>query len=390
MSARKLPEKGKVKLGKDLDGSYITGTHLARFGYVIPELCPLCHEGIDNAWHRIWQRKFGDTCRAQLDQDLVREALVAGDKHPLFARCLMYHPLDKRSGPSMEVELVYAQANANTEAFLFDPQDGPIEGDGSCYQPSDAWAARAGWSVVQVDHFGSFVKSVHGNVPGQFAQRSGIGEYCGLLVFSELICGYARYIADYSTIVKAWQSPAVSRLAAKSPFPGFWRIWESLSSNEFLLDTCKVTAHGRNASEDHAWIAINEWADTRAKQGAQLEGHGPSQDESRSYYTNLKILDQVCRAFVTMPDFYPEVYEIYGNLKKVAPSCLTEGPPKVINSRDYYWTGSAWRCSHKPRATRECMGNVQAFHPHSDASFKKGRETNMPYRWHQIRGQLAV
>jgi hypothetical protein len=94
-------------------------------------------------------------------------------------------------------------------------------------------------------------------------------------------------------------------------------------------------------------------ADAKAKQGAQLEGHGLTIEESRSYHVNLKKLEQVARAFATMLDVFPESHVMYGNLTKVGPSARAEAPPKVVSNHDYYWTGGAWRC-------RRCLLQAQA------------------------------
>ena len=144
IGSKKLPERGRTRLAKTLDWSYITGAHLARFGYVVPNCCPLCGEGSDNVWHRVWCCKHGDDTREGLDQALVAEARLAGDKHPLFARCLMYNPIGPDSRPNMATVSVFIQNNGSNECFTFDPADGPIGGDGSCFQSSDGWGHGQG------------------------------------------------------------------------------------------------------------------------------------------------------------------------------------------------------------------------------------------------------
>eukprot|EP00959_Pyramimonas_sp_CCMP1952_P410828 8609709-Pyramimonas_sp.AAC.1 len=61
--------------------AYTTAASLNRWGYEVTPFCKFC-EAIDSVWHRIWICPHGASARIALDQDLLEEALTAGEQDP--------------------------------------------------------------------------------------------------------------------------------------------------------------------------------------------------------------------------------------------------------------------------------------------------------------------
>ena len=125
-----------------------------------------------------------------------------------------------QSTPSPDTILRFINFDADS---TFDPSDGPIYGDGSCFSPDLGPLARAGFACVQVNECGDVIKAVYGCLPASLPQSSQAAE------FAALSCAFgcsngAKYVGDCLNVIQSVQGGATLAVAPWNPSACTWRI----------------------------------------------------------------------------------------------------------------------------------------------------------------------
>ena len=261
LAAKEVEPGAKLGLRKAFADGVVTAGKLAQMGYKVSSSCPLCEQANDSVFHRAWvcpKRPGKETAQP----DVVKAALEAGEKSWLYSRGVRPHEVSVDSG------LVPMTVHKSTDWTKFDPTDGPVFHDGSCFEGSSTHP-RAAWAAVQIDRQGEVVKSMWGVVDKHMEQSANTAEHVGLLNAMVGACPGCTFVTDCATISNAWQKGVRYAAAARRPHGGIWREASGLlHSGKGPAEVQKCKAHKCiDALEgEERFIALgNDAADKKAK-----------------------------------------------------------------------------------------------------------------------------
>ena len=248
-------------------GALLTRAKLASWGYDMGEQgvqCELCAASEDSVAHRLLDCPSVEEVRRQR---MPQEAL----------RCM------RRQEGSLMVQrgwvgcLPCAATAAEDEVCTlpeecpllgFEPSDGPVYTDGSCFEGNWGLAARAGYSAVQVDERGVLIRALLAPVPVGCPQTAAFAEHLA----AKQIAGHALapvcIAADCASVIKSMTYGPGYATDYKRPMGGVWRQvqWGNIG------EAIKVRAHAsRKEAEEEQWLRHwmgNDTADELAKRAA--------------------------------------------------------------------------------------------------------------------------
>ena len=173
LAAKDLEPGAKLGLRRAFTDGVVTANKLARMGYKVSTRCPLCKQSEDSVFHRAW------TCPERpglvtANLEIAKAAVDAGDKSWLFNKGVHPHQVKVDSG------LVPMIAHKSRGWIKFNPNDGPVFHDGSCFE-GDSTHPRAAWAAVQIDQQGSEVRALWRVVDVDMEQSANTAEHVGFL-----------------------------------------------------------------------------------------------------------------------------------------------------------------------------------------------------------------
>ncbi|CAK0874849.1 unnamed protein product [Prorocentrum cordatum] len=136
-------------------------------------------EAIDSVWHRIWICPQGASVRIALDQDLLEEAISAGEQDPLYSSLWVPVP-ELELEPPVEDFIRYFDANGPIDPFTL-PHNAKVFSDGSVWDPKTDVGARGGWAAVEVDGDGNLIRGLMGSIPRGLPQTAVLAEHHGFM-----------------------------------------------------------------------------------------------------------------------------------------------------------------------------------------------------------------
>ncbi|CAK0814501.1 unnamed protein product, partial [Prorocentrum cordatum] len=136
-------------------------------------------QAIDSVWHRIWICPHGASARIALDQDLLEEALTAGEQDPLFSSLWIPVPEIELEAP-VEDFVRYFDENGPIDPFTL-PHNAKVFSDGSVWDPKTDVGARGGWAAVEVDDDGNLIRGLMGSIARGLPQTAVLAEHHGLM-----------------------------------------------------------------------------------------------------------------------------------------------------------------------------------------------------------------
>lgn len=266
LASKDVSDSAKNALKRAFTDGIVTAQKLAKIGYAIDPVCPLCKEAQDSVFHRAWEcpQRPG---RDHQQEEIGQAALAAGKDSWLYTRGFQPHEVDTRTGLTTTV------AHKTRDWAKFSPEDGPVYHDGSCVG-GNSTHPRAAWAAVQTDTNGKEIKALWGVVDEHMEQSANTAEHVGLinaLFEAEPGC---EFVTDCATISQAWSKGMKYAAAAKRPHGGVWREASQLIHSgkgpsgirkckahqniSVLEGDEKVTALGNDAADKRAKAALSE------------------------------------------------------------------------------------------------------------------------------------
>ena len=266
LAAKEVNDKAKNALKRAFTDSIVIAQKLAKIGFDIDPVCPLCKVAEDSVFHRAWecpQRPGKDNQQEEIGQ----AALAAGKDSWLYTRGFQPHVVDTRIG----LTNIIAHKTQNWSRFR--PEDGPVYHDGSCVG-GNSTHPRAAWAAVQADADGKEIRAMWGVVDKHMEQSANTAEHVGLInALAEAEPG-CEFVTDCATISHAWDKGMKFAAAAKRPHGGIWREASQLihtgrgpsrirkckahQNISVLEGDVKITALGNDAADKRAKAALSE------------------------------------------------------------------------------------------------------------------------------------
>ena len=190
--SKKTSFETKIGLRKVVTGSVITASDLTKMGFVVGDLCPLCKGSPDGIFHRAWLCPERPVREKQC-QEVVQAAIQAGPQSILYTRGLATYKFNQN-------DVLKDSRTGCTENWTpFDPEDGEVFHDGSCFDGGSC-VGRAGWAAVQINDEGNLVRGMWGNVPPDLEQTANYAEHYGFLVAAHDALPQCDFTTDCATI----------------------------------------------------------------------------------------------------------------------------------------------------------------------------------------------
>ena len=354
INSKKVSWETKVGLKRAVTDSVTTAPKLAKMGYVVDEVCPLCRDEVDSIFHRAWVCPKRPGAEGQ-DAEVVAAAREAGPQSILYSRGLACHGIPQSWARSP------AQARKTANWMPFDPADGPVYHDGSCYDSATNFA-RAGWAAVQMKDSGEPLKVLWGNVPPELEQPANFAEHYGFLSAMQEAKPQCEFVTDCSTIQGAWDKGLKWAAGPRRPHGGIWREAADLISRERgPKEVSKVKAHQDEASEglddrERARIKGNAAADEWAKLGVDM--HVLDGRKHREGLMAAKWASRVARELGAVLAGWPGTFELFGELTKRGKVQSAADGEKGTRSHHFAWFDGRRRCQDcwllPRRAEHEC------------------------------------
>ena len=251
----------------------------------------------------------------------------------------------------------------------FQPEGGPIYVDGSALPGDKPFAARAGFSALQVTPAGRVIEGFLARVPGRHPQTAAVAERLAIAhvwaLTKHLTGGEFRVVSDCQSAITESTSPELHS-GHKAIWASLWRPVasdRSKGSNPFgAVDNIKahtILAPGASAATARDFHGNNA-ADRFAKQAAAANApSGATQALARAEYVMA-----VARMAAGALACWPSPLEQFGALVQERPTAQG-GLPGTARRHRYRWTGAVWQCSR-------CMRPKRVVDAPSDASHCKG------------------
>ena len=354
MNSKNVAWETKVGIKRAVTDSVMTAPKLAKMGFIVEDVCPLCRDEVDSIFHRAWACSKRPGAAGQ-DAEVVAAALAAGPQSIQYSRGLGCNGIEQRSAWSP----AFVKRTENWTPF--DPAGGPIYHDGSCYDSATHFA-RAGWAAIQMKDTGEPLKGLWGNVPPELEQSANFAEHFGFLTAMQEALPKCELVTDCSTIKGAWDKGLKWAAGPQRPHAGIWReAADLLSRDKGPRAVTKVKAHqdqDRDGidGDERTRIKGNAIADTWAKLGVDLHVLGGCKYKEAIVAT--KWASKVARELGAAIGAWPNTYELFGELRKAEKvRCAMDGG-KGNHSHQFVWIDGKRRCKEcwlLPRkADHEC------------------------------------
>ena len=266
--------------GATLGGTW-TKTRLHLAGYEVDDLlCPLCGQGQDCLWHRVWFCEHKDVAAARCEaapQWLIRKARAAPDHEELkWTRGILQHgeellkPPVMTGGSKLEVcDEEQWEATRSDGMWWFS--------DGSCSREMDVSLNRAAWSVVFYNaRTWEKAAVASGPVWATLLQTSQAGEFAAYAAARQIgktMAAEQVGVTDCSSVVAAVNADVEDRLGWRKKCAGVMRDTLEYESGAELKDMLNVRSHtalssASNAREEFMWKG-NDCADQEAKEAVK-------------------------------------------------------------------------------------------------------------------------
>ena len=318
--------RDKAVLRQLVTDSIWTCSDLARYGYPVSPLCPLCGLEPDTLKHRIWQCTHPGAREARAEAggsaDLVSQAMGMDEHQSCRSWCrpLSFNHPPPTSGHWLEHAVWHANNGAEGGEVCWVPCDPAgwrlrpdmrCFTDGSCSQAVWSTGARAGWGVVIMDGSSPKYRGL-GPVVQEWAQTAQAGEWLGVVAASTFwSLDFTPPFCDCLGVVRATHQQPGQVLRRGAFWAGALR--EAISSPNLLgkiWPLTKVKAHravtGDTSEADKALILGNDLADEAAKLGASAHAQlAPGEiivatAEWSNQIAMLKVAAKVLAVFPTM------------------------------------------------------------------------------------------
>ena len=233
--------------------------------------CRACGDEVGTLRHALWRCPALDMHRWQEDLgDIGKEGAASTDEHPSFSHAIV---------PRLTYRACDTPKEHYDPIWTADSRKGYLEGtiylDGSVYEGSEAYLARAGFAAVALDDFGCRSDVVFGPVPGP-RQSIDVAELYAAVVALRFVCGEVTLVSDSSGFVKGWAAGRAWCTTPQRPNADLWRDFWAAAADVGLdhITVRKVKAHTSEAAVARGEISAkdrggNAWADEFAKAGAR-------------------------------------------------------------------------------------------------------------------------
>ena len=281
-----------------------------------------------------------------LGESFFNSIIAAGDSSPLANQLLM--PLPIPTPPDSVPRVKYINMEPGT---LFDPADGKVYGDGSCYNPASKWLARAGFAAVQVDQGGEVIRAIYGNVPASLPQTSLAAEYLAFVSAATHASLACEYVGDCQDVLSAFNAGQVSAMQSKGPHACIWKnlFMRHPTYRQHIVAVHKVKAHQclDNVFDPVGALHVrgNFRADELAKEGGLL--HSLPVDEVRSFKCNEKQLSTLAYHMIdTLRGLRLSRLEVDGKVRRLPKGVAMRSIVKGDETpHRYVWHNNMWICS---------------------------------------------
>eukprot|EP00973_Karenia_brevis_P054593 7587631-Karenia_brevis.AAC.1 len=259
-------------------GKYTIASVLIKFQLAVEPECPLCGVGVDSVFHRCWECQALREQRAQIcPERVVTEARREGQGSCLYSMGIpvsQVHDIILQSTTCARWRLADGQELGEHEV-QFTRDQGPVFCDGSCYMPTHAVAAHAGWACVQIDATGAIVKVLYGCLPQSHDQTAVNAEHAALLHAGANAAEPIECILDCQAVICNYTSGYREAAAANKAQAGYWRELKRAKGWEKIASITKIQAHqdadeAQLSEEDRHRVRGNNAADEWAKAGAKI------------------------------------------------------------------------------------------------------------------------
>lgn len=194
-ASKEVNEKAKRVLKIAFTDGIVTAPKLAKIGFDIDPVRPLCKAAEDWVFNCAWECPLRLGKDNQQD-DIGQAALAAGKDSWLYTRGFQPHVVDTRTGFTTTV------AHKTQNWSRFKSEDGPVYHDGSCVGGTSI-DPRAAWAAVQVDADGLEIIAIWGVVDRHMEQIANTAEHVGLIhALAEAEPG-CEFVTDCATIAIA-------------------------------------------------------------------------------------------------------------------------------------------------------------------------------------------
>ena len=278
----------------------------------------------------------------------------------LLSRLLSPRPLFT-SAPSTTPEVEYFNFGS---ASWFQPEDGEVFGDGSCFFPQHPMLSRAGFSLVQITSQGSLVKGLWSAVLNRLPQDSQCAEFAALTSALEVSQG-PQVVLNCQAVVNCWNKIPFSAMLSDNAFACAWKT-AFLKGNlrtDRVKQVHKTKAHGAladlgpspNELELSRFLGSAK-ADEHAKLAAR--SHYAPEGDIKCYFTAYNLVRKLA---VHMSEFVAKEDFKIPTLSKKDPCHTARQEDRYqqpsIDRHDFVSVGPLWLCvkclrrTHSPSTT---------------------------------------
>ncbi len=363
-SDRKLTAHDRACYRSVACGAIMTYDKASRAGYMVANLCPLCHCGPDTIFHRIWQCRHADAVAARNECAplwLQREANSeqGAANRAFWTTGFIPHPGDVWPRPCHDANAIFEwHGSGQPTARDRNAGGGPLlRGmnyiDGSCTTGIFAELRRAASAVVQWSRQAPSGWIVHLPVPSPLPQTPQAAEYAALAVVRQFADKTAAIeVASDCANVVADAGPVTARATrAARAYAAFNK--ENLADVQWraVSTVRKVPAHVNpqtlpdGPARDDA--IGNQMADEAAKQAVLLHPQ-PAPAMVKDLEAKLWRAKLVVRTIARVTQVYPPMPKD----RMVRPPRAVEGAAAAIDGGHTWKFGSGlWRCTTCMRLT---------------------------------------
>ena len=345
---RNLPAKQGRALVNIVANGVITATSLIDMGFDYPPECKKCSAGLDNVFHRCFTCEHAEDKAAPAFRDNDFNAIICRDWGVLAtSRCLFPKPV-VNFAPVEESIIEFVNLGAGD---WFDPKDGEVFSDGSCFHPTTPALSHAGAAVVQVDSAGEVFRAVLVTIARSLPQTPLCAEYAGLSAAFDTCRGCAL-VMDCQAVITAWNHGMDQALKGFSGFECFWKaiLRRNPDPSKSVRNIHKTKAHRSLddiASDDTVEIARfygNKAADDLAKEAASK--HGLDIADSKAYLALDSRVKNVARHMSDIIASEPFHFYRIPHVTRLPRGAMIAKSSEA--SHDWTWIGRRWVC-------RKCM-----------------------------------
>ena len=324
-----------------------TNTDFFNVGYSINPACPACGNAHDSVYHRCFScPAIESRAKATVGISFFNDIIERGSLS--LAGCRALGPCSPMVAKPSQCTL-FGSIGMDVNQVL-SPDNGPVYGDGSCFQSNLGPFSRSGWAFVQVDPAGNVLRAMYGCVPAAIPQTSLAGEHFAFWAAFEnsLRC---VYVGDCQHVLSAFRGGFASILASKSPHADLCKsaISRCESTSSRFVEVKKVKAHKSLDATIQAGESLSDYygnfhADRLAKEGASF--HTSVDQEVVSFKRLCKTVTELALHMIDCAEgLRADRVARFGKLER-----LPSGFTPLVNSNNanphkFIWNGKMWCCT---------------------------------------------